>query len=72
MFAANYFNEISSGSKGGGKGAMLLKLVIKKMAAIRGALYFMFLAPTPDHPGSDAGNAHSGSFPGAVVPPSSC
>ena len=36
---------------GGGKGAMpppfLLKLVIKKMAAICGALYFMFLAPPP-------------------------
>ena len=31
----------------------LLKLVIKKLAAIRGALYFMFLAP-PDNPGSDA------------------
>ena len=35
---------------GGGKGAMvplsLLKLVIKKMAAIHGVLYFMFLAPS--------------------------
>ena len=36
---------------GGGKGAMaplsLLKLVFKKMAAIRCALYFMFLVPPP-------------------------
>ena len=36
---------------GGAKGAMpplsLLKLVIKKMAAIGGPLYFMFLAPPP-------------------------
>ena len=52
----------SCGSRGGGgKGAMaphlsLLKLVIKKMAAIGGPLYFMFLAPPPpsDHAGSDA------------------
>ena len=40
------------GGKGGGRVPLLslLKLVIKKMATIRGALYFMFLA----HPGSDA------------------
>ena len=49
-------------SRGGGQGGhrapplSLLKLVIKKMAAIGGPLYFMFLAPLPppDHPGSDA------------------
>ena len=47
---------------GVGKGAMaplsLLKLVIKKMAAIGCPLYFMFVAPpprpAPDHAGSDA------------------
>ena len=49
----------SAADPGGGEGAMppppsLLKLVIKKMAAIRGTLYFMFLAPPPELPGSDA------------------
>ena len=43
---------------GGAKGAMhpmsLLKLVIKKLAAIRSALYFMFLGPRSTHPGYDA------------------
>ena len=38
----------------------LLKLVIKKMAAIGGPLYFMFLGPPPsDHAGSDADNTWS-------------
>ena len=44
------------GQGGHGPPCPLLKLVIKKMAAIGGPVYFMFLAPPSpsDHPGSDA------------------
>ena len=44
------------GAKGGHAPLSLLKLVTKKMAAISGPLYFMFLGPPPpsDHAGSDA------------------
>ena len=46
----NILKYISCGSRGA-KGAMaplsLLKLIIKKMAAIGGPLYFMLLAPPP-------------------------
>ena len=55
--ARQYSCRSGGGGGGGGKGAMaplsLLKLVIKKMAATCGALYFMFLA-LPDNPGSHA------------------
>ena len=45
----------SCGSRGGMAPLSLLKLVIKKMAAIGSPLYFMFLAPAPlTIPGSDA------------------
>ena len=40
--------------QGGHAPPSLLKLVIKRMVAIRGALYFMFLGTPSDHPGSDA------------------
>ena len=48
--------RIQGGSQGGHAPPLsLLKLVIKKMAAIGGPLYFMFLAPPPsDLAGSDA------------------
>ena len=54
----SHFQLRMPGGRGGGKRAMaplsLLKLVIKKMAAIVSPLYFMFLVPPSDHPESDA------------------
>ena len=46
--------RIQGGAKGPWPPLPLLKLVIKKMAAISGPLYFMFLGPPSDHAGSDA------------------
>ena len=48
--------RIQGGGQGGHGPPVPIKTSHKKMAAIHGALYFMFLAPAPsDHSGSDAG-----------------
>ena len=59
VFGAKFYHIwLADADPGGGERAMpplsLLKLTIKKMAAIGGPLYFMFLAPPPsDHVGFD-------------------
>ena len=56
----NIYGDVVAADQGGwgAKGAMpplsLLKLVIKKMAATCGTLYFMFFALPSDNPGSHA------------------